>query len=231
MEQLSGHSDNRCPRWSPDGNQIAFDFRAEGPGRDVDVYVVSASGGPPRQITAAESRDVTPSWSNDGRWIYFGSNRSGRYQVWKVPSSGLEQGNARQVTKGGGYAPTESPDGEHVYFSRRFSGSENPENAIWRVAADGGDEEVVIPSLRSSHTNWDLTARGIYFVDQSPFSPTAPWVVKFWDFAEQRATEVGQITHRPSLDGPAFSVSSDGLWALSMQLVEESDLMLVENFR
>ena len=37
-----------APRWSPDGKTIAFDFAAKG-GNNVDIYVISASGGPPRR--------------------------------------------------------------------------------------------------------------------------------------------------------------------------------------
>jgi hypothetical protein len=44
-------------------------------------------------------------------------------------------------------------------------------------------------------------------------------------------SEVGRLGHAPYLDGPAFSVSSDGRWVLSGQLQGESDLMLVDDFR
>ena len=37
----------------------------------VDVFVISAQGGAPRQLTTELSSDVEPSWSHDGRWIYF----------------------------------------------------------------------------------------------------------------------------------------------------------------
>lgn len=42
-----------------------------------------------------------PSWSRDGHWLYFASNRSGDDQVWRVPATG---GEAVQVTKQGGFA-------------------------------------------------------------------------------------------------------------------------------
>jgi Tol biopolymer transport system component len=219
------------PRWSPDGNRIAFDFLAEG-GTRPDIYVVGASGGPPRRVTRSDAPDVRPSWSRDGRWIYFGSHRSGQWQVWKVPADGEDEGNARQVTRNGGYAAIESPDGDHVYFSRRRSVPEDPANAIWRVPVAGGDEEMVIESLLSSDTNWDVTAEGIYFVDR-PDTPASreEWVVKLLSFDARRVTEVARLEHAPRLMGPAFSVSSDGRWVLVSQLKEESDLMLVENFR
>ncbi len=36
-------------------------------------------------------------------------------QVWKMPANG---GEAIQVTKDGGYAPLESPDGKFLYYTK-----------------------------------------------------------------------------------------------------------------
>jgi hypothetical protein len=57
------------------------------------------------------------------------------------------------------------------------------------------------------------------------------WVVNFLDFESRRVTQVAQLRHPPFLNGPALDVSSDGRWILSTQVQEESDLMLVEDFR
>jgi Tol biopolymer transport system component len=223
-----------APRWSPDGKTIAFDFAAKGGNNvdiNVDIYVISASGGPPRPVTISPAVDATPSWSKDGRFIYFASFRNGQMQVWKVPSSGEEAGNARQVTRGGGFAAIESTDGQHVYFTKRGSGPLDPQNAIWRIPVEGGDEEVVVEGYRSSHGSWDLTGEGLYFVDQEPSSSGTRWVVRFQGFGQRQATEVARLRHPPSLGGPAVSVSSDGRWMLSTQIHGESDLMLVQTFR
>jgi eukaryotic-like serine/threonine-protein kinase len=230
LTSLGKNGYTAAPRWSPDGKTIAFDFAAEG-GDNVDIYAISLSGGPPRRVTTSPSIDATPSWSRDGRWIYFGSLRDGQRQVWKVPSAGEDEGSARQVTRGGGFAPIESTDGRHVYFTRKLSGTLDPQNAIWRIPVEGGDEEVVVESFRSSSGSWDLTAEGIYFVDQGPSSSGVQWVVRFLGFGQRQATEVARLGHPPFLGGPAVSVSSDGRWLLSTQVQGESDLMLVEAFR
>jgi Tol biopolymer transport system component len=217
-----------CPRWSPDGKWIAFDFIAK---NNVDIYVISASGGTPKPVTTSPAIDSLASWSRDGRFIYFGSRRDGQVQVWKVPARGEEPGNARQVTRGGGFRAIESPDGRHVYFTKRRSGTLDPQNALWRTPVDGGEEEVVVEGFRSSHGNWDLTAEGIYFVDEEPSSSGTSWVVRFQGFDRRPATDVARLRHAPFLGGPALSVSSDGRWMLSAQSQGESDLMLVEDFR
>jgi Tol biopolymer transport system component len=224
----NGHA--ASPRWSPDGKTIAVDSTGEA-GDNVDIYTISASGGPLRRITTSPSIEATPSWSRDGRWIYFGSHRDGQWQVWKVPSTGEDGGNARQVTRRGGAGPIESTDGRHVYFTRRLSGTLDPQSSLWRIPVEGGDEEVVVESFRSSSFSWDLTAQGIYFIDQRPSTSGMQWVVRFLAFGRQQPTELARLRQPPFLGGPAVSVSSDGRFLLSTQSQGESDLMLVDGFR
>ena len=62
------------PGWSPDGQTIAFDSNLEG---QYEIYTIPASGGKPRRLTSHPANDHVPSFSRDGKWIYFSSNRSG----------------------------------------------------------------------------------------------------------------------------------------------------------
>jgi Tol biopolymer transport system component len=115
-----------CPRWSPDGGRIAFDSNAEG---EFDIWVINASGGKPQRMTTDPANDGNPSWSGDGRWIYFDSARTGEQQVWKIPDSG---GDAIQVTRDGGFAPLESPDGKFIYYTKNLGGQPFG-GSPWRV--------------------------------------------------------------------------------------------------
>ncbi|HSA93477.1 MAG TPA: winged helix-turn-helix domain-containing protein, partial [Terriglobales bacterium] len=73
------------PRWSPEGRQLVFDSR---PDRYAHIFSIQAEGGAPRQLTSGDFNHVVPSWSRDGQWIYFASDRSGSWQVWKMPAAG-----------------------------------------------------------------------------------------------------------------------------------------------
>jgi dipeptidyl aminopeptidase/acylaminoacyl peptidase len=59
------------PRWSPDARKIAF--AATLPRRRSHVYVVSAEGGRPEQVTHGEGNEGDVDWSPDGTSLVFGS--------------------------------------------------------------------------------------------------------------------------------------------------------------
>ncbi|HSE20468.1 MAG TPA: winged helix-turn-helix domain-containing protein [Pyrinomonadaceae bacterium] len=88
-------------RFSPDGRWISFNaFNATDPSAST-VYVVSASGGPWVSLTEGRYWDDKPRWSPDGNAIYFVSNRTGFFNVWKVrfdPASGKPLDQPRRVT-------------------------------------------------------------------------------------------------------------------------------------
>lgn len=161
--------------------------------------------------------DAVPSWSRDGKWIYFGSNRSGSYQVWKMPASG---GAASQVTQKGGFVPLESQDGKFVYYMKGYD-----DRNIWRVPSRGGEEAEVLRTILAR--NFDVAKDGIYFIPELGSSKSHS--IRFFSFA------TGAIKSIASIEDPVgncISVSPDGRWILYPKLdLEGSDLMLVENFR
>jgi Tol biopolymer transport system component len=205
------------PRWSPDGKHIVFDSVNAG---NIDVFVVDSQGGPPRRLTPEASIKAVPSWSHDGRWIYFASNRSGSLQVWKMPSTGEP---AVQVTRHGGFAALESPDGKFLYYAKGLTVP-----GLWRIPTDGGEESEIISSLEPGYWGyWAVVENGIYYLDM-----TAKPGIDFFDFSTHRTTRVFDLENRPASGTPGLAVSPDRKSILYTQLdALNNDIILVENFR
>jgi serine/threonine protein kinase/Tol biopolymer transport system component len=207
------------PKWSPDGQRIAFYAEQEG----GKVYVVSASGGAPRCLTPRVGGDSWPFWSQDGRWLYFASERSSPRAIWKMSPEGEE---AIQVThtKEEADVPHESPDGRYIYYSRGWPFAVS----IWRMAVGGGEVSKVLDSVHLM-SSWTVRQEGIYFFtppDEKGFSTLC-----LYEFATGKTKDILKL-ERELTDVGNVAISPDGQTILYSQSDESgSDLMLVENFR
>lgn len=203
------------PHWSPDGSRIVFESRV---GADADIYVMNADGTSLRRLTAESSDDLTPVWSKDGRWIYFISNRSGNWQVWKMAAGG---GTSVQMTLNGGIAAAESVDGKTLYFCKA------DEPGLWKMPVEGGQESLVLDSLEGGRwNNWAVTDRGVFLVSSHTDEGS---VLEFFNFATRRVSKITSFK-KPVSSG--LSISGDGR-SLLFTLVDraEGDIMLLEGFR
>jgi len=210
-----GGPDVSTPRWSPDGGRIAFDSDAPG---EWDIYVVGANGGKPQRMTTNPANDGNPSWSHDGRWIYFDSARTGEQQVWKMSTNG---GEAVQVTKDGGYAPLESPDGKFLYYTKALNST-----SLWKTPIEGGEASKVLEGL-SYYQNVAILDSGIFFVPAQ--NTTGGPSIQLLSFATNNISNIARF-EKATVWG--LAVSPDDKWILyGLGQQSGSELMLVENFR
>ncbi|MGD0267828.1 MAG: winged helix-turn-helix domain-containing protein [Candidatus Sulfotelmatobacter sp.] len=209
------------PRWSPDGRQISCDTR---PGEHPNIYILGADGSPPRRLRDDTSDDGVASWSHDGRWLYFASNRTGKWQVWKRR---VEGGEPEQITKDGGFAAFESPDGKSIYYAK-FN-----EGGIFQVAVDGGAEIKVVSEPSGGNWGYFAVGRdGLYFLGDTGTPAKQRPGFKYFDFATKKITVMGDMEKSPYEGAPGLSVSPDGKYLLYVQLDEaRNNLMMAENFR
>src|SRR5262249_5903371 len=63
-----------------DGERIALSSMVD---RQWDVFVADVGGGKPTRLTDNPATDALASWSHDGKWIYLGSNRTGKDRFGK----------------------------------------------------------------------------------------------------------------------------------------------------
>jgi Tol biopolymer transport system component len=109
------------PAFSPDGRSIAF-FNAD-VGPLGDIWVISAEGGSPRQLTFDQVETRGLAWSRDGAWVIFSSARAGSFTLWRVAAAG---GVPQPITTGTGEdtEPAVSADGRTlIYTNTRTSWS------------------------------------------------------------------------------------------------------------
>ena len=122
--------------WSPDGATLFVHARF--PETDADIGMVALDGAgtwEPLIQTAAE--EWTPVISPDGRWLAYTSNETGQFEVYVQRFPELE--DRQQVSVGGGYRPTWSPDGAELLYLRSPTGA--APDAAMRVVLDIGEGE------------------------------------------------------------------------------------------
>jgi len=79
----SSEGDAMQPSWSPHGYRIAY-WGLRGQTGRRNIWTIPAEGGPTRSVTDGPATDWNPIWSPDGKYLYFGSDRSGSLNLWRV---------------------------------------------------------------------------------------------------------------------------------------------------
>lgn len=194
------------PRWSPDGQSITYDGTAN---EGTSIFVISVEK---RALARKLVKGLVPSFSRDGKWIYFASGDDDDWQVRKIAVSNGEQ---RQVTRNGGFSAQESSDG-YVYFSKsRFP---NPE--ICRMPVQGGNEECTLPHLRPrTWSSWAITRSGILFVEDLSEGKSA---LSFYDPSKRQVSSLLTLNTSPFWMG----ATADGKKAI-MNDNEERQISMV----
>jgi Tol biopolymer transport system component len=103
------HGDGRPSSWSRDGRWLLFV-------KDDDIWAadVQESGATARPVTHTPQLEWWPEISPDGSWLAYGSDVSGRSEIYVTPWPG--PGPAEQVTTGGGESPAWNPSGHELFF-------------------------------------------------------------------------------------------------------------------
>jgi tricorn protease len=239
------------PRFSPDGNWIAFSSNREG---NHDIYVVAATGGKPRQLTFHSATDNTVGWTPDGKNIIFSSARAkGVFPtvltLFEIP---LEGGIERPVPTDWGTFASYSVDGRKMAFTRHpavwtrqhYRGSYAADLWVMDVAAKSfaklGD-----PDYKGNYL-WPMYAANgdIYFVsdriaNEKNVKFGGPEVMQsvnnIWKISDKGGAPV-QVTHHT--DGNLYfpSISADrktivyednfGLWKLDVASGKSTEIRI-----
>lgn len=163
------------PHWSPHGQRIAYwgvpKYEST---QQRDIWTVPAAGGEPLQVTNDAALDWNPVWSQDGRYLYFASNRAGSMNLWRVPigeTSGKVLGPLEPVTTPSPYTGylTVSRQGGRIAYAH-LTATEN----LFKIGFDPSREAVV-----SSPT---AITEGSHRFSYAALSPDGEWVATMSGF-------------------------------------------------
>ena len=220
-------------------------YRADGAGYlrpgYTHVYVISADGGAPRQITfGAFNEQGSPSWSVDGKFIYVSGNRNDDWRRDPVNSEiyqvSLASGAITALTKrvGPDNSPAVSPDGSKIAFlgfDDKLLGYQNAR--LYVMDRDGSNARSLTDQLDRTvdDAQWAADGRSLYIrYDDKAITKVARVALN------GRIDPVAQGLAGGGLDRPYtggnFTVASNGTVAFTAGTTHRpADISVVRNGR
>ncbi|WP_088328765.1 S9 family peptidase [Lacimicrobium sp. SS2-24] len=138
----------------------------------TQIFVLSADGGTPRQLTFDEfNHNGAMSWSQDGSALYFSANRNENFRLEPVNSDiyrlDMATGEIHAMTDRNGPddQPSLSPDGKYLAYLGYDDKGTNYENAQLYVRdLSSGNTRTLTADLdrRIDSIHWDAKGRGLY---------------------------------------------------------------------
>ena len=218
-----------------------IDYRSDGggyvePGYD-HVFLVSADGGPSRQLTSGDYQHGGPlSWSPDGRSLLFSAVRKADWQreVFdpEIYALDLASGAIRPLTdrRGPDIAPVVSPDGTRVaylgYDDRRLS---YQNTLLYVMNRDGSGTRTITAGLDRSidRVEWAADGRSLYAQYDERGVNRVARITLDGKVTELASGLTGTAFDRP-YSGGDFTVSRNGVIAFtSGSALRPADLSVV----
>ncbi len=157
-----------------------------------EIFTIATDKGDIQRVTETFAREGNPTWSPDGKWIAFVSDRSGRDEIWMAHEDGT---GLKQVSDG----DSEKRDMQFAPDSKALMYAAS-DHKLYRYDMDTGKTIVV--------TSCDVTN-----VMGARFSPDGKWVAYAKMDREMRphvyiATATGQDEHHVADDDVTFAETS-----------------------
>lgn len=185
---------------SPTGKRALFEARG-------DLFSVPVEKGEIRNLTNTQGiRELTPTWSPDGKQIAYYSDATGEYELYLLENE--EGARPRQLTHGSSawkHAPEWSPDGTRLVYSDRTM-------KLWLVDAVSGKQTAIDEATAEEINDYTFSPDG----DWIAYSKTAPnYQSALWVYQLSTGNKY-QLTDATFSDGnPAFSRDGRFLFFLS----------------
>lgn len=163
---------------APDEQSFAYLARGE---PQQDLFTADRAGTPLHRLTDDVAQDIVPRWSPDGQWIAFLSDRSGKYEIWKVRPDGSGLTQMTHEPDRDLVAPVWSPDSSRLLYQIR-----NVNSYVIDAGRSGSEQtpQALAGNSPQGFIPMDWSPDGTMLVGWQPIHQKRAIVV--YTFAEQR---------------------------------------------
>jgi Tol biopolymer transport system component len=193
----------QLPRWSPDGEQIAF-LGQRSPEGGWQVYVIPADGGAYQPLLPSSYREGAPTWSPDGSQVAFGELAIGDVRAAPMSIHVVNLRTHKATTLPGStglWTARWSPDGQHMAALTADSRT----LMVFDFHRQRWEKMATATSI--SDLNWSRDSAWIYFEDSIPPDGPAVFRVRLQD---RHAELVASLKHDPPLASSWFGLTPQG---------------------
>ena len=185
---------------SPKGERALFSARG-------DIFTVPIEHGGVRNLTkSSDANDRFPSWSPDGRWISYISDKTGEEEIWVISQDGSTP--AQQLTSGGKaqrYGTLWSPDSKKIAFSDK-------DGKVFVVTVASKQLQTIVDAPNGQIGDYTWSPKG-NFVAYSMQSKNGLNAVYIWNSTDNKNTRVTPELFNANT--PAFDPGGNFLYFLS----------------
>ncbi|MEO9869744.1 S41 family peptidase [Ekhidna sp.] len=228
--------EEKSPKFSPDGSQIAFTANYDG---NWDVYVIPTKGGVPKRLTTHGGYDQVLDWHPDGTKILFASSReSGRQRFSQFFEVNINGGLPQKLAMPYGSLGSYSPEGTKVAFNfksrvnrtwKRYKGGWAPD--IWTYDLATNTSTNITNNASSDEFPMWGDGKIFYSSDSGPNSRYNLWAYDLASGTNSQITNYENFDiHYPSLGPSDIVYENEGklyLMELSSQETREVSVNVI----
>jgi TolB protein len=188
---LSSQEPIRSPKWSPDGNKLAYvSFES----RKSTVIVQDLATGQRKTIANFRGDNYAPSWSPDGSRLVVALSKDSVSQIYLIAANG---GDATRITESNSIDTnaTFTPDGKDIIFVSNRSGGPQ----LYRIPVSGGTpQRLTFEGNYNVNPRMSADGKLVAFVNREGGKLRIATL-------ELASSQVNVLTEGPLDDSPSFS--------------------------
>lgn len=175
---------------SPNGQRTLLSARG-------DIFSIPTKFGATRDLTNTQTADEDhPTWSPDGRTIYYTTDVSGEQEIAARPAQGGDETLLTHFKTGYFYQPLVSPDSKLLAFSDNA-------HRLWLIASSGAAQPILVAQDQISE------------IHDASFSPDSRWLaLSISSISNRRDIYLYEIsTKKLTRLGPGGGIDSNPIWS------------------